>query len=148
MNRTVRPEWNYNSKLDNKEKHSFIMPISCSACNKEYANKSNLDKHHIRQPLCKKWIELGETNGLKDYINYKQSIPKTEIKNTTCIACGTVYSNIGNLNKHLENSEICSKWDLYNNLEPIQSYIGKYYCDAGHNPDTSGLSIVHIIWNL
>jgi hypothetical protein len=122
------------------------MPETCSACNKVYSNKYNLAKHYVRQPLCKKWQEMNSE--IKSYVDDKFAAPILEQPkdNTTCQSCGIVYSNVGNLNKHLENSVICSKWDLYNSLEPVQSYMKKYYRDADVN--LNKLPLYHIIWNL
>ena len=122
------------------------MPETCPACNKVYSNKYNLAKHYVRQPLCKKWQELNCE--IKSYVDYKfaGSILEEPKSNTTCQSCGIVYSNVGNLNKHLESSLICSKWDLYNSLEPVQSYMKKYFRDADVN--LNKLPVYHIIWNL
>lgn len=118
----------------------------CEACGKTYSTPYTLHKHHKRQPLCDKWIKLEA--GIKDFVNHKIEVQSTvsqqQEANTTCLACKTVFSNIGNLNRHLSTSTICSKWDLYNDLEPITSYIGKCY----HEFDAPLYHLCHIIWNV
>jgi hypothetical protein len=119
--------------------------ISCDACQKVYSTPYNLKKHLQRQPLCEKWLSLQP--GLKDFINEKiklQAENTAKEVNTTCHACKTVFANLGNLNRHLSTSVICSKWDLYNDLEPVQGYIGKTYSGF----DAPEYQLTHIIWNV
>jgi hypothetical protein len=89
---------------------------------KPYSSKSNLKQHFDRQPLCGKWIqEIKNNNSLANYINnYENQFRKT--KSNTCNACEKSFSTIGNLNKHLKNSFICSKWNKYNSLKPLKIY--------------------------
>lgn len=122
--------------------------ISCEACRKVYSTPYNLKKHWKRQPMCEKWINLNP--GLKDFIDHKFKVEgaahsdKVENENTTCMACKTTFANVGNLNRHLLTSVICSKWDLYNDLEPVQAYIGRMYSEF----DAPKYSLCHIIWNV
>jgi hypothetical protein len=100
--------------------------FECIACNKSYTTKSNLKLHHTRQPLCINWIKLNP--GLKDYIDEKFNLPEDSQniqtqQNTTCGICNTTFSNIGNLNKHLNSTTICSKWKNYKELKPLAAYI-------------------------
>ena len=101
--------------------------ISCDACNKSYSSIYNLKKHFSRQPLCERWMKLNPV--LKDYVDDKFALPMTDqnIKeiDTKCFICDTVFANIGNLNRHLDSSLICSKWSMYKDLEPLQTYIDK-----------------------
>ena len=102
--------------------------FECIACNKSYTTKTNLKLHHTRQPLCINWIKLNP--GLKDYIDTKYNLPEDPHniqtqQNTTCGICNTTFSNIGNLNKHLNTSIICSKWKHYKELQPLETYISK-----------------------
>lgn len=119
--------------------------ISCEACQKIYSTPYNLKKHWQRQPMCEKWMNLQP--GLKDFVDQKikiQSESNEKEKNTTCLACKTTFASIGNLNKHLATSIICSKWDLYNDLEPIHGYMGKLYSEF----DPPKYHLSHIIWNV
>lgn len=123
----------------------------CEACGKVYSTPYTLQKHHKRQPLCDKLLLMnnGSLNPLfKDFVNHKIELQSKECKestpNTTCLACNTVFSNVGNLNRHLATSIICSKWDLYNELEPINAYIKGYY----HEFDAPKYHLCHIIWNV
>lgn len=118
--------------------------LKCEACNKVYSTPYNLKKHWKRQPLCEKWITLQP--GLKDFIDYKVSLQTNDDKeeNTTCMACKIMFANVGNLNRHLATSIICSKWDLYNDLKPINGFIGKSYSEF----ESPKYSLNHIIWNV
>lgn len=118
--------------------------LSCEACQKVYSTPYNLKKHWKRQPLCEQWINLQP--GLKDFIDHKLGLENKDHTetNTTCMACKTSFANVGNLNRHLATSLICSKWDLYNDLEPIHGYIGKLYSEF----DAPKYSLCHIIWNV
>jgi hypothetical protein len=116
----------------------------CEACHKVYTTKYNLKSHWERQPVCEKWVKM--QSGLKEYIDHKFSVEedkKTE-QNTTCLACNTTFANVGNLNRHLSTNLACSKWDLYNDLQPVQTYIGKLYSEF----ETPKYALTHIIWNV
>lgn len=139
----------------------------CEACNKTYSSEYTLKKHKKRQPLCEKWLTLKPC--IKDYIDDKFTLPMsdTDIKmlNTKCFICNTVFANIGNLNRHLDTSIICSKWSMYKDLEPLATYIEsntKYNLQQAPT-DTSDdctesetfesftppkYSMCHIIWNI
>jgi hypothetical protein len=129
--------------MDNKEKRM----LACEACKKIYSTPYNLKKHLKRQPMCEKWMNLQP--GLKDFIDHKFIIISKEgqhepVQNTTCTACNTCFSNVGNLNRHLATSLVCSKWEMYNELEPITGYMGKAYSEF----DAPAYSLIHIIWNV
>ena len=121
------------------------MIFSCDACSKSYSSKYNLSKHHKRQPLCVKWLELQP--GIKDYIDDKFQLPIQNLDDieTRCGICNIIFANIGNLNRHLDTSTICSKWSLYKDLEPIQTYIKTPVLEEFIAPKHS---LCHIIWNL
>jgi hypothetical protein len=118
--------------------------ISCDACSKSYSSKYNLAKHHKRQPLCVKWLELNP--GIKDYIDDKFQLPIDCINiENRCGICNTVFANLGNLNRHLDTSTICSKWTLYRDLEPLQTYLSKPEMEEFIAPKHK---LCHIIWNI
>lgn len=119
--------------------------IECDACNKHYSSKYNLAKHHKRQPLCLQWMELNP--GIKDYIDDKFQLPLDDVVDleTKCFICNTVFANIGNLNRHLDHSTICSKWSMYKELEPLQAYVNKPILEEFIAPKHR---LCHIIWNL
>lgn len=90
----------------------------CDACGKKYSTKQNLKGHHIRQPLCLKWIKMN--NNIKDGID---KIMEDKIygndKNFECPACHKIYSTNTNLNKHKKSSKICRKWIKYLEISPV-----------------------------
>jgi hypothetical protein len=127
--------------------------LQCEACNKFYSSIYNLKKHHIRQPLCNDWIKLKP--GIKDYIDDKFQLPCNDIEleeqKTKCFICNTVFSNVGNLNKHLDNSLICSKWSMYKDLNPLETYIKpSNIINQNINEEfiAPKYSLCHIIWNI
>lgn len=97
-----------------KDKGLYI----CDACGKKYSTKQNLKGHHIRQPLCLKWIKMN--NKIKDGID---KIMEDKIygndKNFECPACHKIYSTNTNLNKHKKSSKICRKWIKYLEISPV-----------------------------
>lgn len=93
----------------------------CDACGKKYTTKQNLKGHHIRQPLCVKWIKMN--NGIKDSIDkiMEEKIYGND-KKFECPACHRIYSSNTNLNKHKKVSKICKKWIKYIEISP---FLGK-----------------------
>ena len=80
-----------------------------------------------RQPLCSRWVDL-EASGAKKIVNNQFALPSTElvtISEPRCTMCNRKFSNVGNLNRHLETSVICKKWIMYNSLQQLQAYIQK-----------------------
>lgn len=122
--------------------------LSCNSCQKIYPTPQKLDKHYKRQPLCEKWIEL-QNGALKEFVDYKIKIQREneldyKETNTTCLCCKTIFSNVGNLNRHLSINIVCSKWNLYNDLQPINGFLGKIYNEF----EAPKYSLNHIIWNI
>lgn len=122
--------------------------LTCDACNKIYSTPQNLKKHWKRQPMCERWVGMND-NGLKEFVDHKIKVLQEGLDakaetNTTCMACMTSFANVGNLNRHLATSVVCSKWDLYNGLEPITGFMGKFYSEF----DAPAYSLNHIIWNV
>lgn len=128
------------------------MPLrmnTCDACQKAYVNKDGLKKHHERQPLCVQWMNLRP--GVKDYVDQKFSLPRTEeekgLDAIVCGICNKHFANVGNLNRHMESSKICSKWAMFKDLQSLDAYIDKEVViyDTFEAPK---YSICHILWNL
>lgn len=98
----------------------------CCACHKQYSSEYSLKKHLKRQPLCGQWLELSP--GIKDYVDDKFMLPMTDLEKKElshkCFICGTTFANVGNLNRHLDQSLICSKWSMYKDLTPLLDYVG------------------------
>ena len=117
----------------------------CAACNKWYSSIYNLQKHYKRQPLCSEWIELNP--GIKDYVDDKFQLPCSDSDakdlERKCFICNTKFSNVGNLNRHLDSSLICSKWSMYKELKPLETYISRH-----EEFVAPAYSLCHIIWNL
>lgn len=121
---------------------------TCPACQKAYAHKDGLKKHHQRQPLCVEWMKLRP--GVKDYVDQKFALPRTEeekgLDSISCGVCNAKFANVGNLNRHLECSTICGKWALYKDLQPLDAYINK---EVVHDTfEAPKYSICHILWSL
>jgi len=122
--------------------------MKCQACDKMYSSAYNLGKHHKRQPLCLEWIRLQP--GIKDFIDDKFQLPLNDLEtselDTKCFVCNTVFSNVGNLNRHLDTHVICSKWSMYKDLEPLQAYNKTTDCASEFVAPKHKLC--HIIWNI
>lgn len=126
------------------EKHT------CAACNKSYVDIYGLRAHLKRQPLCEKWMSLKAD--IKDYVDDKFMLPMSDLDQADkmkCGICGARYSTVGNLNKHLDSSVICSKWAMYKDLQPLESYMPKF--NSLHAPVPASevpACLHHIIWNV
>lgn len=131
--------------------------IECGACNKLYSSKHCLKKHHQRQPLCAEWLKLKPS--LKSYVNNKLMLPHDAgFHENKCGICGTMFSNKGNLNRHLDNSLVCRKWLVYEDAQQLQAYINTIptaYPDPEQTEDSTfatfeapAYSLCHIIWNV
>eukprot|EP00798_Chlamydomonas_sp_ICE-L_P002859 gene2859-4927_t len=106
----------------------------CSACGKSYSNDANLRKHIRRQPLCAKWNAMKQS-GSKSFVDDQMwgEVNKTQteidmeiVTEIVCPTCGEKYSNMGNLNRHLNASVVCRKWIVYNDVNGIEQYISKW----------------------
>lgn len=148
--------------------------VQCGACNKVYSTKYKLIEHMKRQPMCSKWIELIPGPGdFKGYINGQFSLPTTDLeaayqtRQPRCMMCAKTFANMGNLNRHLDESVICSKWKLYHTLKPLQAYSWKQMEQAELTPPPLGAApaevagpaslaewsapkhrLCHVIWNI
>lgn len=121
------------------------MYFNCDACNKTYASARSLRNHHERQPLCARWLELRP--GIKDFIDDKFTLPCNDTSDLTCGICGTEFSNVGNLNRHLDTQVICSKWLVYRDLKPLETYLAEDSW-APAPPTPCAPVPIHIIWNV
>jgi hypothetical protein len=83
----------------------------CQGCNKFYIDDIGVLQHHKRSPLCKEWTALLDSDE-SDHANTIQGMYHSD-KRLQCLSCKTVYSTMGNLNKHLRNSTVCQKLDTY-----------------------------------
>lgn len=133
----------------------IIIPIwiieimnTCDACHKSYSSPYNLKKHLTRQPLCRKWSELNP--GIKNFIDDKFQLPCDDPKEleTKCFICNTVFANVGNLNRHLDTSMICSKWSMYKELKPLETIMSRNYACVNEDFVAPAYSLCHIIWNI
>jgi len=139
----------------------------CVGCNKFYIGEIGLLQHHTRNLLCKYWTSIinSDERACKIQKLYHSNY------NLTCSSCKTIFSNMGNLNKHLRNNITCQKIDLYNiyleknttDLEIIDESITMYdktkkfdvypldvtnVSKYGAAPPVSNSTLIHIIWNL
>lgn len=106
--------------------------VNCKACEKVFSEEITLDNHFKRSPLCHEWFSLLDSSkyDLKnkqidefDYtlINKIQTV--FEIKDIpslteySCKSCHKTFSNLGNLNKHINRNIICQKWDKYHSIQ-------------------------------
>lgn len=129
----------------------------CKACNKLYID---LTDHHVRTKLCKDWIELLEGDTTDKSFDSKlgariQSIhsPSFNTIQTTnqCKSCNKMFSNVGNLNKHISNNIICQKWKEYHKLQKRNPFKLDLDCDKTilqEFPYRKFIDIHHIIWNV
>lgn len=139
----------------------------CGACTKVYSSTYNLNKHLQRQPLCAEWMRLSP--GISTYIDDKFMLPMSDREqrdaSIKCFICGTTFANTGNLNRHLDCSVVCSKWAMYKDLKPLESYIasgpkpaliasGAAEEEAPFEPQSAPFeppkpgAPMHIIWNV
>ena len=119
----------------------------CHACGKTYAS---LEKHHARQPMCAEWLALSP--GLaKRFVDGREG-KFDDWARTECPGCKQMYSNVGNLNKHLDKSTCCRKWRMYAELKGIDDFQPAYSEPAKHAEvapqDPHARYAMHIIWNL
>lgn len=91
------------------------MENKCEACHKTYSTKQNLAMHYSRQPLCKIWIDNINPD-IKEVVESKINTKKDD-KDTRCPACKKSFSNVSNVNKHIENNLTCKKWIAYQDLK-------------------------------
>lgn len=98
--------------------------FACYACKKEYTTNQNLQLHYVRQPLCNKWNNLDKK--LNDCIETKIKSDKNN-KNIVnkCLACKKIFSNLGNLNKHTNNSLTCKKWIILQDMQHFKPLFPK-----------------------
>ena len=110
--------------------------FECKACGRSYGYKDSLKKHYARQPLCEKWLDNKKLNTkVVEYVNEHWSEEKEH--QTNCQICNKSFSNIGNLNRHMNENVICKKWEKYYNIESIyEEFIAPKY------------KLNHIIWNV
>ena len=127
--------------------------LECGACNKKYSSAYNLSCHHVRQPMCKAWLELKP--GIKDYVDDQFNLPMSDedvaLLDTKCFICGKVFANVGNLNRHMDTSVMCSKWAMYRRLQPLGFYMAnaRNGAEADVPPASAGpMQPIHILWNL
>lgn len=130
-------------------------PTKCQACGKEYVSQPEVENHLRRQPLCKKWIDLGETNDkLVKYINAQKE--REDEHQLECEICQKTFSTNYNLNKH-QRITSCINWIKYNEYQPIFKLnmpfdiIDNECLDIDDNVqkwEAPKFQICHIIWNI
>lgn len=135
----------------------------CKGCYKFYVSEVGLEQHIKRSPLCAKWISiLKQDDKFSKKIQNMYNVSNNFFHGTTCNACDTTYSNLGNLNKHLENNPVCKKLIeheknlMYKHLddiqgvgnvkpEPVDDPIREKYTSI---PESVDSKLIHIIWNV
>jgi hypothetical protein len=88
--------------------------FKCTACGKVVTAKSSLVRHHLRFPVCKKWIEENKVHSQIDkgvHLLIVDIFEKVSSKdnNLECKFCNTSFVSRSNLNKHFNVSSVCNQ---------------------------------------
>jgi hypothetical protein len=110
-----------NTKLPKPESKD-ISEIKCNACSKTFTVENSLKRHYKRYPACVKWIEKNEMvqeekiqeehlkKGLHLFIiDILEKAVGYDDNKLKCRWCETTFTNVGNINKHLNTSKMCNK---------------------------------------
>ena len=92
--------------------------IQCKSCNQIFFQKSYLDYHYERMPMCKKFADMEhKPNSFTEPEEPRENeiCDKNEV---TCNACFKVFTAKSSLKRHHERNPVCVKW---NSLEPSLS---------------------------
>ncbi len=157
---------------------TYEKSANCRACKKTYVNEIGLQQHLQRSPLCKKWIDILDdgSNILAEKIQTNELMDESKFRidnNLTCLSCQHKFTNIGNLNKHLNNRIHCLKHSILirhtelnrlnrknkNELNEINEPNESNEPDAFNEnslykpifqnaPEPNNSKLVHIIWNV
>lgn len=132
----------------------------CLACNKEYKTSKNLNEHYENNKLCKKWIDIlnqkRETFDKKLILNIQSIHTRVNPVITDecmCVSCHKSFSNVGNLNKHINKSIICQKWKDYHTVQKREEYsLEKDNLETDNRTfkfePLKFVDMHHIIWNV
>lgn len=133
----------------------------CKGCYKFYVSDSGLAQHIERSPLCEKWISILEKDDkFSKEIQEAYSVSNDKLHGILCNSCKTSYSNLGNLNKHLEKNVVCKKImelekrAMYKKLDEMQGIKGLEPAEDpirdkhAITPAPSESKLIHIIWNV
>lgn len=120
----------------------------CVACEDEIVGSE--DEHYIQSPSCGKWkqILLSDKIGAT-FIQETYQKTHTQLKNSVCLNCDIIYSNIGNLNKHHKKHPECLKINLYKTIykktetDPRQY---QYKISASTTPDKFNIKEYYRYW--
>ena len=103
-----------------KDEKKFVEEknVKCEACQKIIKDEKI---HFQKNPLCQTWINKTASCSIARYLQNKHSLQEKNIilNDYKCISCEKVFSNIGNLNKHLKNHLVCKKIIEYEELKKI-----------------------------
>lgn len=113
----------------------------CVACEDEIIGSE--DEHHTQSPSCYKWKQLLKSDKTgASFIQNTYTNTHTQLKDSICLNCDVIYSNMGNLNKHHKKHPECLKLNLYKtiykNLETITETDPRpyyYKISASNTPD-------------
>jgi uncharacterized Zn-finger protein len=93
--------------------------FKCSACQKQFVNKSSLKRHHTRFKVCKDWIDNPEKNneielnkiptGIHKYIYELMEKAISDNGELECKFCNTKFATKGNHHKHFNTAALCNK---------------------------------------
>jgi hypothetical protein len=85
----------------------------CKACQKTFATKQCLERHHDRFPLCKNWKQEDGPPLSEPVTQWAGNLIAEALKgetHKTCKFCQTEFSTVGNLNKHFASSVPCNRF--------------------------------------
>jgi hypothetical protein len=127
------------------EKQSRI----CKACDREYSNVGNLNKHLKSNVICQKWIDSNNIFSVRGRVvdnntigiiqnNYESAINFKQFQDGDhgCKACGKKFTTHANINRHLKNSIVCQKW-IDSKQNPVSS--DKLHFDVYPKADSNEL---------
>jgi hypothetical protein len=102
--------------------------IKCAACSREFTVENSRRRHYKRYPACVKWIEqhpqkvveeekVEEKNAEEPLkkglhlliVEYLEKSVGSDDNKKKCRWCETTFTNMGNINKHLNTSKMCNK---------------------------------------